>query len=119
MKKGSKTDDNVVVGAFVEMKNSELKKNVKAKHHAYLGDVFVDENSNIGCGVISANYDGKNKHKSYIGKSSFIGSNVTIVSPVKIGNNVVVGAGSTIVKDIKDKSLAIARERQINKESYY
>ena len=119
LKKGSCVGDKVVIGAFVEVKNSIIKSGVKAKHHAYLGDVEVGEKTNIGCGTIIANYDGKNKHRTYLGKKVFVGSNVTIVSPVEIGDNVVIGAGSTIVNDINDNSLAIARERQVNKENYY
>ena len=119
LKKGCYIDDKVIVGAFVEVKNSVIKSGVKAKHHAYLGDVEIGQETNIGCGVIVANYDGEKKHKTHIGKKVFVGSNVTIISPVEIGSNVVVGAGSTIVKDISDNSLAIARERQVNKENYY
>ena len=119
IKKNSRIGNKSVVGAFVEVKNSQLDTSVKAKHHAYLGDVIIGSNTNVGCGVIVANYDGNKKHQSYIGNNSFIGSNVTIVSPVKIGDNVVVGAGSTIVRDVIDNSLAIAREKQINKENYY
>lgn len=107
--------DSCVVGAFVEIKDSVLKKNVKAKHHIYLGNCFVDENSNIGCGVISANYDGKNKHQTVIGKNSFIGSNVTFVAPVDIGDGVVIAAGSTITENVMNNCLAIARERQTTK----
>ena len=101
------------------MKNSNIANNVKAKHHIYLGDVDVGENTNIGCGVITANYDGKNKHKSFIGKNCFVGSNVTFVSPIRVGDNCVIGAGSTIVSNVKENSLSIARERQINKDNYY
>jgi len=119
LKHGSFISDNCIIGAFVEVKNSVVKRNVKAKHHSYLGDVEIDKNCNIGCGVIFANYDGKKKHKSFIGKNSFIGSNVTVVSPVNIGENVVIAAGSTIVNDIGDYTLAIARQHQINKVDYY
>ncbi len=111
--------DNCVIGAFVEVKNSKIKNGVKAKHHAYLGDVEVGEKSNIGCGTIVANYDGKKKHKSKLGDKCFIGSNVTLVSPINVGNNCVIGAGSTIVENVEDNSLAIARSRQINKKDYY
>lgn len=119
LKKGSIIGDDSIVGAFVEVKNSVIKKGVKAKHHAYLGDVEIGEKTNIGCGVIIANYDGKEKHKSVIGNNCFVGSNVTIVSPVNIGEETVVGAGSTIVDDIDKNSLSIARARQINKNNYY
>ena len=109
-----------VIGAYVEIKNGYLKSKVKAKHHAYLGDCFIGENSNIGCGTIIANYNNhKQKNKTIIGKNSFIGSNVTLIAPVSIGNNVVVAAGSTITKDIEDYSLVIARAKEINKKEYY
>lgn len=119
IKSNSLIGNHNVIGAYVEVKKSELGSFVKSKHHAYLGDVKVGDNVNMGCGVIIANYDGKRKSVSNIGAHSFIGSNVTIVSPVNVGKNVVIGAGSTIVNDISDNSLAIARERQVNKESYY
>jgi bifunctional UDP-N-acetylglucosamine pyrophosphorylase/glucosamine-1-phosphate N-acetyltransferase len=108
-----------VIGAFVELKNAKLKDNVRAKHHAYLGDVEIGENCNIGCGVIIANYDGKTKQKSVIENDVFVGSNVTIISPVHIGNNSLIAAGSTIVENVDSNSLAIARKRQINKKGYY
>lgn len=108
------------VGAYVEIKNSFLKDNVKAKHHAYLGDCYIGDNCNIGCGTIVANYNNKKqKNRTIIGKNTFIGSNVTLVAPVNVGNNVVVAAGSTITKDVDDYSLSIARSREINKKNYY
>ena len=119
IKQGSKIGYNSIIGAYVEVKNSLLKGNVKAKHHAYLGDVDIDEGTNIGCGVIFANYDGKKKHRSIVGKNVFIGSNVTVVSPVNIGEKSFIAAGSTIVEDVNSYSLAIARNRQINKLKYY
>lgn len=119
IKQKSKIGNNSIIGAYVEVKNGLLKENVKAKHHAYLGDVDIDEGCNIGCGVIFANYDGKNKHRSTVYKNVFIGSNVTIVSPVVIKENAFVAAGSTIVENVESYSLAIARTRQINKLKYY
>lgn len=119
LKKFSDIKENVEVGAFVEVKNSCLKSGVKAKHHAYIGDVDIKEKCNIGAGVIFANYDGAKKHRTIVEKGSFIGSNVTIVSPVKIGKKAFIAAGSTIVKDVESRSLAIARNRQINKANYY
>lgn len=119
IKQKSKIGNNSIIGAYVEVKNSLLKDNVKAKHHAYLGDVDIDDGCNIGCGVIFANYDGKNKHRSTIYKNVFIGSNVTIVSPIVIKENAFIAAGSTIVENVDANSLAIARNRQINKLKYY
>lgn len=119
LKKGSWLDREVEVASFVEVKKSTLKKGVKAKHHAYLGDCVIGENTNIGCGVIVANFDGRKKNQSIIENNCFIGSNVTIISPVKISSNSVIAAGSTIVSDVKANSLAIARNKQINKDEYY
>ena len=110
--------DNAFLGSFLEVKNSIIGENVKAKHHGYIGDCEIGKSSNIGCGFVSANYDGKKKNKIVIGDNNFIGSNVTIVAPVRVGNNVIIGAGSTITNDINDNCLAIAREKQINKEGY-
>jgi acetyltransferase-like isoleucine patch superfamily enzyme len=119
LKKNCIIGEKSIVGAFVEIKNSVLKRNVKAKHHAYIGDADIGDLCNIGCGVIFANYDGKKKNRSKIGKKTFIGSNVTIISPVTVGNKSLLAAGSTIVNDVDDNTLAIARERQINKGDYY
>ena len=83
-----------------------------------MGDCEIGSKTNIGCGTITCNYDGVNKHKTIIGDNAFVGSNVNFVAPVKIGNNVTIAAGSTITEDVPDNSLAIARERQINKEGW-
>jgi bifunctional UDP-N-acetylglucosamine pyrophosphorylase/glucosamine-1-phosphate N-acetyltransferase len=104
------------IGNFVEIKKSKLHKGVKVSHLSYLGDAEVGEDSNIGCGFISCNYDGANKHKTIIGSGCFIGSDVQVVAPVKIGNNSFVAAGSTINQDVPDDSFAVARSRQVNKE---
>lgn len=119
LKKGTDVGFKCIVGAFVELKNTVLRNNVKVKHHAYLGDGLVGDNCNVGCGTIFANYDGKEKHKTVIGDNCFIGSNVTIVAPCSIGEGSVIAAGSTIVENVKDYSLAIARARQVNKIDYY
>lgn len=112
----SKLGNNIKIGNFVEVKNSVLADGVKAGHLAYIGDAEIGENVNIGCGVIFANYDGKNKHLTKVGNNSFIGSNSNLVAPVNIGNNAYVAAGSTIVENVEDGSLSIARARQVNKE---
>jgi bifunctional UDP-N-acetylglucosamine pyrophosphorylase / glucosamine-1-phosphate N-acetyltransferase len=111
--------NQVRVGNFVEVKNSLLNDGVKAAHLTYLGDSEIGTNVNIGCGVITVNYDGEHKHKTIIGDNSFIGSNVNLIAPLTIGNNVTIAAGSTITEDVSDDSLAIARERQTTKEGYY
>lgn len=102
------------VGNFVEAKNAKLSERVKASHLTYLGDITIGKNTNIGAGTIVCNYDGVDKHHSTIGKESFIGSNTAIISPIKIGDEVLVGAGSVITKDVPPKSLAIARAEQSN-----
>ena len=111
--------DNVRIGNFVEIKKSTLSKGVKSAHLTYLGDSEIGENTNIGCGTITVNYDGTNKHKTVIGKNSFIGSNVNLIAPITIGDNATIAAGSTINEDVPSDSLAIARERQTTKVGYY
>jgi bifunctional UDP-N-acetylglucosamine pyrophosphorylase / glucosamine-1-phosphate N-acetyltransferase len=111
--------DDVRIGNFVEIKKSTLSNGVKSAHLTYLGDSEIGEHSNIGCGTITVNYDGKNKHKTTIGKNSFIGSNVNLIAPITIGDNATVAAGSTVNEDIPNDSLAIARERQTTKVGYY
>jgi len=96
------------VGNFVEVKKSTLT-GVKAGHLAYIGDATIDEGSNIGAGVITCNYDGKNKYKTTIGKNVFIGSDSQLVAPVTIEDDVMIGAGTTLTKDVKKGSLALTR----------
>ena len=84
-----------------------------------MGDCEIGKNTNIGCGTITCNYDGKEKHKTKIGNNCFIGSNVNFVAPVSIEDNSVIAAGSTITENVPKDSLGIARQRQINKKDYY
>lgn len=107
------------VGNFVELKKAELKDGVKTAHLTYLGDCLIDENTNIGCGTIIANYDGKTKHHTHIGKNVFVGSGSTLISPVHIGDNVLIAAGSTVTKDVETGAMAIARSQQTNKPGFY
>lgn len=102
------------IGNFIEINRSIIKAGVKAKHVSYIGDTTVGEKSNIGAGTIIANYDGFFKHKSVIGKNVFVGSNSTIISPVKIGDSAIIAAGSNINKDISENAMAIGRSRQEN-----
>lgn len=106
------------IGNFVEIKGSQIDEGAKIKHHAYIGDTFVGKNANIGCGVITANFDGIYKHKIHIGERSFIGCNTTLVAPVTVDNDCYIAAGSTITQDVEPGDLAIARSRQINKRGY-
>ena len=108
--------EGVKIGNFVEIKRSNLSQNVKVNHLAYIGDGKIGKNSNIGAGTIFCNYDGYSKNKITISNNTFVGSNVSLVAPLEIGNNVVIGAGSTITNDIKNNELSLGRARQINKK---
>ena len=109
-------ENNVKVGNFVELKKVKVGEGTKIPHLSYMGDTEIGKNGNVGCGTITCNYDGENKHKTIIGDNAFIGSNVNLVAPVKIGNNVLIAAGSTITEDVPSGKLGIARERQVNKD---
>ena len=104
------------IGNFVEIKKSKLSKKVKVNHLSYIGDAQIGSSTNIGAGTITCNYDGKNKNKTIIGDNSFIGSNSTIIAPIEIGNDVILGAGSVFNKKIPDNTLSIGRAHQINKQ---
>lgn len=110
--------ERVHIGNFVEVKNATIGNGTKAGHLAYIGDATLGENINVGCGAIFVNYDGVNKHHSEIEDGAFIGSNANIVSPVHVGKDAFIAAGSTINKDVPSEAMAIARERQTNKEKY-
>jgi len=99
---------NTHIGNFVEVKKSTLT-GVKAGHLSYIGDASIDEGSNIGAGVITCNYDGKNKYKTTIGKNVFVGSDTQLVAPVTIEDDVIIAAGTTLNKDVKQGELAISR----------
>lgn len=111
-------DSKTVVGNFVELKGSSIKNNVKIKHLSYIGDTFIEKNANIGCGVITANYDGRSKFQTKIGEHCFVGCNSTLVAPVSLAKDSYVAAGSTVTEDVGEGELAIARSRQINKAGY-
>lgn len=110
--------DNVKVGAFVELKNVCIGKNTKIPHLSYVGDAEIGECVNIGCGVIFANYDGKQKRKSKIGNNVFIGCNVNIVAPVNIADDTYICAGTTVTDDTEDGDFVIGRVRQENKKRF-
>lgn len=114
----TKVFDDCKIGDFVELKNAQFGRGSKASHLAYIGDAVVGENVNIGCGVVFVNYDGKNKFVSTIGNNAFVGSNVNLVAPVTVGENATIAAGSTITEDVPQDTLAIARQRQTNKENW-
>ena len=105
------------VGNFVEVKKSNISNKVKINHLSYIGDTEIGTSTNIGAGTITCNYDGTNKNKTKIGKNSFVGSNSTIIAPIKIGDNVTMGAGSVFNKNIPNNNLSIGRAYQINKKN--
>ena len=106
------------VGNFVEVKKSKLGQNSKINHLSYVGDTSVGKDVNIGAGTITCNYDGKKKNKTKILDGAFIGSNTALVAPIKIGKKAVVGAGSTLSKNVKNKSLALTRANQLEIRNY-
>ena len=115
---GSFISKGARVGNFVEIKKSKVGKNSKINHLSYVGDTTVGKNVNIGAGTITCNYDGKRKNKTKISDDVFIGSNTALVAPIKIGKKAVVGAGSTITKNVREKSLALTRTTQIEIKKY-
>lgn len=110
--------NGVKIGNFVEVKKSTVGDQSKASHLSYIGDAVIGNNVNLGCGSITVNYDGESKHLTKIEDGAFIGCNVNLVAPVKVGKNAFVAAGSTITEAVPAKALAIARSRQTNKENY-
>ena len=118
IREGCRLANNVKIGSFVEIKKAIIGEGAKVPHLSYMGDCEIGAKTNIGCGTITCNYDGFNKSKTIIGDHSFIGSNTNLVAPVTLGKNSFVAAGSTITNDVPDDSLAIARQRQTNKEGW-
>lgn len=105
------------IGNFVEIKNSTIGSKTKVAHLAYVGDANIGDLTNVGCGSIFVNYDGKNKHRSYVGNSVFIGSNSNIIAPVSIEDNAYIAAGTTVTVDLPEKCLCIGRNRETIKEN--
>lgn len=118
LRPGAKLANEVHIGNFVEVKNSSVGLGSKANHFTYLGDAEIGAGSNIGAGTITCNYDGANKHKTIIGDAAFIGSNTSLVAPVKVGNGATVGAGSVITRDVAENALAFERAQQVEKANY-
>lgn len=115
VREGCVIGNDVKVGNFVELKKAKIGDRTKVPHFIYLGDTEIGEDGNVGCGTITCNYDGKNKNKTVIGDRAFIGSNVNLVAPVTLGDDVLIAAGSTITEDVPSNNMGIARERQTNK----
>jgi bifunctional UDP-N-acetylglucosamine pyrophosphorylase / glucosamine-1-phosphate N-acetyltransferase len=118
LRPGSDIGEGAHVGNFVETKKTRLGKGSKANHLSYLGDAEIGEGVNIGAGTITCNYDGVNKSTTTIGDGAFIGSDSTLVAPVRVGRGAYVGAASCITEDVPDDALAVGRGRQINKEGW-
>jgi bifunctional UDP-N-acetylglucosamine pyrophosphorylase / glucosamine-1-phosphate N-acetyltransferase len=116
LRPGASLGDSVHIGNFVEIKASVLEAGVKANHLAYIGDAEVGANTNIGAGTITCNYDGFAKHKTIIGKAAFVGTNSSLVAPVKIGDGAYIGSGSVITRDVPDDAMAVERSPQSIRE---
>ena len=118
LREGTVLKKNTKIGNFVETKKSSISQNSKVNHLSYIGDASIGKNSNIGAGTITCNYDGIKKSKTKISDNVFIGSNSSLVAPLRIDKNSVVGAGSVITKNVKKKSLAITRASQLEIKNY-
>ena len=118
LRPGSEVDEGAHVGNFVEMKKTRLGKRSKANHLTYLGDAEIGEGVNIGAGTITCNYDGAHKHRTIVEDGVFVGSDSTLVAPLKLGRGAYIGAASCITDDVPVDSLALGRARQIVKEGW-
>ena len=116
LRPGTSLGDGARIGNFVETKAAVLDAGVKVNHLSYIGDAHIGANSNIGAGTITCNYDGFSKHKTEIGEGAFVGTNSSLVAPVKIGNGAYIGSGSVITKDVPDDALAVERSQQTIRE---
>ncbi|MEX0277101.1 MAG: bifunctional UDP-N-acetylglucosamine diphosphorylase/glucosamine-1-phosphate N-acetyltransferase GlmU [Ruegeria sp.] len=118
LRPGAELAENVRVGNFVEIKNSEIAEGAKVNHLSYIGDAAIGAASNIGAGTITCNYDGVMKHKTTIGQNVFVGSNTMLVAPVTVGDNAMTATGTVVTKDVEPDALAVARAKQENKPGY-
>jgi bifunctional UDP-N-acetylglucosamine pyrophosphorylase/glucosamine-1-phosphate N-acetyltransferase len=118
LRPGSEIGDGAHIGNFVETKKVRMGRGSKANHLTYLGDAEIGEGVNVGAGTITCNYDGTHKHKTVIEDGAFIGSDSTLVAPVRVGREAYVAAGSSITDDVPDGALAIGRSRQVLKEGW-
>ncbi|MEE8294188.1 MAG: DapH/DapD/GlmU-related protein, partial [Sphingomonadales bacterium] len=114
LRPGADIGEGAKIGNFVEIKKSKIGKGAKASHLSYIGDANIGKGANIGAGVITCNYDGKNKFQTEVGEGAFVGSNASLVAPVKIGAGAIIGAGSVITKDVPGDDLAVSRAKQQN-----
>ncbi len=118
LRPGTVLGQKAKAGNFCEIKNADIGQGAKVNHLSYIGDAIIGAGVNVGAGTITCNYDGINKHKTEIGAAAFIGSNSSLVAPVKIGKGAYVASGSVINEDVAENALAIGRARQINKHDY-
>ena len=118
LRDGTILKDNTKIGNFVETKKANINQNSKVNHLSYIGDASIGKNSNIGAGTITCNYDGVKKSKTTISDNVFVGSNSSLVAPIKLDNNSTIGAGSVITKNVKSKSLALTRPSQVEIKNY-
>ena len=118
LRPGTFLKSNTRIGNFVETKKSTIGVNSKVNHLSYIGDTTIGKNSNIGAGTITCNYDGTKKLKTKISDNVFVGSNSSLVAPIKLEKNSIIGAGSTITKNVKKNTLAITRPLQIAVKNY-
>ena len=118
LRPGTVIADGCRIGDFVEVKNSKIGSGTKLPHLSYIGDADVGERVNVGCGTVFVNYDGKNKHRTRVGNDVFIGCNTNLIAPVSVADGAYTAAGSTITDDVPEKTLAIARARQVNKAGW-
>ena len=118
LRSGTIIKDNSKIGNFVETKKSNINQNSKVNHLSYIGDTSIGKNSNIGAGTITCNYNGVKKSKTVISDNVFIGSNSSLVAPIKIDKNSIIGAGSVITKNVKKNSLALTRSPQLEIKNY-
>ena len=116
LRPGTSLGEGARIGNFVETKAATLEAGVKVNHLTYIGDAHVGANANIGAGTITCNYDGFSKHKTEIGAGAFIGTNSSLVAPVKIGNGAYIGSGSVITRDVPDDAMALERSQQTKRE---
>jgi bifunctional UDP-N-acetylglucosamine pyrophosphorylase/glucosamine-1-phosphate N-acetyltransferase len=118
LRPGSDIGEGAHVGSFVETKKVKLGHGSKAPHLTYLGDAEIGAGVNVGAGTITCNYDGAHKHKTEIGDNVFVGSDSSLVAPVKIGKGAYIGAASCITENVPEDSLALGRSRQVTKEGW-
>ncbi|NLW15325.1 MAG: bifunctional UDP-N-acetylglucosamine diphosphorylase/glucosamine-1-phosphate N-acetyltransferase GlmU [Erysipelothrix sp.] len=116
IREASNVGNEVRIGNFVELKQTNIGNNTSAAHLSYLGNASVGKYVNIGCGVVTVNYDGKDKHDTIIGDNSFIGSHATLLAPLEVGSNALVAAGSVIEDNVENGDMAISRTSQVNKK---